>query len=113
MGFRQHYPGTDLRLEMGNTAQVAVAMRAGAAEVGFVEGAVQNPSLGWSCCVVAPVLGWFGLPPVFKPGSSSGKRKEDFVGCDCSVNVTQAQPRGVAAPIHHHQATQLQRAVGK
>lgn len=45
VGFRRRYPGIDLRLEVGNMAQVAVAMCAGAAELGFVEGSVQDPSL--------------------------------------------------------------------
>ena len=39
VGFRRAYPGVAVRLSIGNTAQVAAAVRGGTAEIGFVEGA--------------------------------------------------------------------------
>ncbi len=43
--FRNVHPGVTLRLAVGNTAQVAAAVHAGDAELGFVEGAVDDPAL--------------------------------------------------------------------
>jgi DNA-binding transcriptional LysR family regulator len=43
--FRRAHPQIDVRLAVGNTAQVAEAVRAGSAELGFVEGMVDDPSL--------------------------------------------------------------------
>lgn len=43
--FRQAYPAIGLRLGIGNTAEAALAVREGAAELGFVEGAVEDPAL--------------------------------------------------------------------
>ncbi|HEY2132053.1 MAG TPA: LysR substrate-binding domain-containing protein, partial [Acetobacteraceae bacterium] len=45
VAFRQAHPGIDIRLRVGNTAQVAAAVHEGDAELGFVEGAVENPVL--------------------------------------------------------------------
>src|ERR1700693_4971104 len=45
VAFRCAYPGIDIRLGVGNTAQVAAAVYEGAADVGFIEGAVDNPML--------------------------------------------------------------------
>lgn len=45
VAFRRAYPGIDIRLGIGNTAQVAAAVHDGTAELGFVEGAVDNPAL--------------------------------------------------------------------
>ena len=45
VAFRRAHPGIDVRLEVGNTMQVAHAIHAGLAELGFVEGAVEDPSL--------------------------------------------------------------------
>ena len=45
VAFRRAYPKIDLRLLIGNTAQVAAAVHDGSAELGFVEGAVDNPLL--------------------------------------------------------------------
>jgi len=45
VAFRHAWPGVDIRLAIGNTAQVAAAVREGAAELGFVEGAVSDPAL--------------------------------------------------------------------
>lgn len=50
VAFRRAYPRIDVRLEVGNTAQVAEAIETGAAELGFVEGAVASEFL-----VTAPV----------------------------------------------------------
>src|SRR5271168_4579209 len=45
VAFRRAYPGIDIRLGVGNTAQVATAVYEGAADVGFIEGAIDNPML--------------------------------------------------------------------
>lgn len=43
--FRQTYPQISLELDVGNTAQVADAIRSGAAELGFVEGRATDDML--------------------------------------------------------------------
>lgn len=45
VSFRSAWPRIDIRLDIGNTAQVAAAIETGAAELGFVEGAVANDLL--------------------------------------------------------------------
>lgn len=45
VAFRRAYPRIDVRLSIGNTAQVAAAIHAGTAELGFVEGEVIDPVL--------------------------------------------------------------------
>jgi DNA-binding transcriptional LysR family regulator len=45
VAFRRAYPGIEIRLGIGNTAQVAAAVHEGLAELGFVEGAVENNQL--------------------------------------------------------------------
>ncbi len=45
VAFRNAYPGIELHMAIGNTAQVAAAVLAGEAELGFVEGAVAEPAL--------------------------------------------------------------------
>ena len=45
VAFRRAYPAIDIRLTVGNTAQVAAALHDGAADLGFVEGAVSDPAL--------------------------------------------------------------------
>src|SRR5262249_43797629 len=45
VAFRRAYPGIGVKLGMGNTAQVAAAIREGAAQLGFIEGAVEDPAL--------------------------------------------------------------------
>ncbi len=42
VAFRRTYPQIQIRLAIGNTAQVAAAVESGTAELGFVEGAVEN-----------------------------------------------------------------------
>jgi DNA-binding transcriptional LysR family regulator len=42
VAFRRAYPQIQIRLAIGNTAQVAAAVESGEAELGFVEGAVEN-----------------------------------------------------------------------
>lgn len=46
VAFRRAHPGVEISLGIGNTAQVAAAVHDGAAELGFVEGAVEDPTLG-------------------------------------------------------------------
>ncbi|OYV30575.1 MAG: LysR family transcriptional regulator [Acidocella sp. 20-61-6] len=43
--FHAQYPGIELIVSVGNTAQVARAVQDGAAEIGFVEGPVTDPNL--------------------------------------------------------------------
>jgi DNA-binding transcriptional LysR family regulator len=43
--FRRAYPGIDIRLSVGNTSQVAASVRSGTAELGFIEGAVDDAVL--------------------------------------------------------------------
>jgi len=43
--FHETYPRIDLRLEIGNTAQCARAVLNGEADLGFIEGAVEEPAL--------------------------------------------------------------------
>ncbi|WP_295553511.1 LysR family transcriptional regulator [uncultured Stenotrophomonas sp.] len=43
--FRQAYPAIDLRLEVDNTESVARAVLQGVADLGFVEGAIDEPAL--------------------------------------------------------------------
>lgn len=45
VAFRRAHPGIDIRLAVGNTTQVAAAIHDGSAELGFVEGAVDDPAL--------------------------------------------------------------------
>jgi len=45
VAFCRAYPAIDIRLTIGNTAQVAAAIHAGTAELGFVEGEVLDPLL--------------------------------------------------------------------
>jgi DNA-binding transcriptional LysR family regulator len=45
VAFRRAYPGIEIRLTIGNTAEVAAAIHEGIAELGFVEGEVNDPLL--------------------------------------------------------------------
>jgi DNA-binding transcriptional LysR family regulator len=45
VAFRRAYPGIEIRLTVGNTTQAASAVRDGIAELGFVEGVVDDPML--------------------------------------------------------------------
>jgi len=45
VAFRRLHPAVEIRLTVGNTAQVADAVHKGEAELGFVEGAVEDPTL--------------------------------------------------------------------
>ncbi len=44
-GFRKSHPGVQVELAIGNTGQVAAMLRAGGAELGFVEGPLDAPDL--------------------------------------------------------------------
>lgn len=65
VAFRKHYPDIDVRLSVGNTQQVARAVSDGTAEIGFVEGRVEDPALHFTlvdrdrlAIVVAPSHPW-------------------------------------------------------
>ena len=45
MAFHTSYPGIELSLSIGNTETVAKAIESGAAEIGYVEGELDNPLL--------------------------------------------------------------------
>lgn len=45
MRFRARYPNIDIRLAVGNTATVTKAVLSGAAELGFIEGDIDEPAL--------------------------------------------------------------------
>ncbi len=45
VAFRRAHPGIDIRLTIGNTSQVATAVKGGLAELGFVEGEIDDPVL--------------------------------------------------------------------
>ncbi len=45
MAFRARYPGIEISMSVGNTAEVAASIHDGTAELGFVEGAVDDPNL--------------------------------------------------------------------
>lgn len=74
--FRQRNPNIQIRLEIGNTAQVAAAVENGLAELGFVEGTVD---IGQLICtpvardqliiVVAPDHPWADHPWTNQPGT--------------------------------------------
>jgi DNA-binding transcriptional LysR family regulator len=65
--FRKAYPGIDLHVTTGNTEQVAQAVHRGTADLGFVEGEVDDPSLSVRrmegdtlAVVVGPAHPWNG-----------------------------------------------------
>ena len=71
VAFRRTHPGIDLRLRIGNTAEVAAGVREGAADIGFVEGHVDDPALlaeegarDRLVVVVAPGHPWAERPAV-------------------------------------------------
>ncbi len=43
--FRAAHPGVEIKVTLGNTDQVAAAVRTGQAEIGFVEGLIEEPDL--------------------------------------------------------------------
>jgi DNA-binding transcriptional LysR family regulator len=45
VAFRRPHPGVAIRLSIGNTSQAAAAVRSGEADLGFVEGEVDDPAL--------------------------------------------------------------------
>lgn len=45
--FREAHPAIDIKLTIGNTAQSAAAILAGAAELGFIEGVIDEPALSY------------------------------------------------------------------
>jgi DNA-binding transcriptional LysR family regulator len=45
VAFRRKYPGIEIRLTIGNTAQAAAAVHEGAADLAFIEGTIEDPML--------------------------------------------------------------------
>ena len=71
VAFRRAYPGLDVRLRVGNTAEVAKAVHEGAADLGFIEGLVEDSGLVMEevardqlVMVVAPGHPWAAGQPV-------------------------------------------------
>jgi DNA-binding transcriptional LysR family regulator len=71
VAFRRAHPRINIRLTIGNTAQVAAAIETGAAELGFIEGAVENDQLvsvpvarDQLVLVVGPDHGWAREAPL-------------------------------------------------
>ena len=68
--FHARYPAVELALTLGNTSSVAMAVREGEAELGFIEGEIDVPELGSRPIamdelkiVVAPGHPWATTPP--------------------------------------------------
>lgn len=45
MRFHAQYPGIEIKLQLGNTTTVTAAVISGAAELGFIEGSIDEPAL--------------------------------------------------------------------
>ncbi|SJZ47548.1 DNA-binding transcriptional regulator, LysR family [Enhydrobacter aerosaccus] len=45
VAFRRAYPAIDIKLSVGNTAQVAAAVQQGIAQIGFIEGAIDDTAI--------------------------------------------------------------------
>src|SRR5258708_4401216 len=82
VAFQRTYPQIQIRLAMGNTAQVAAAVEHGVSELGFVEGAVDNEHLASMAVardqivmVVGPEHPWAGRPRL----TPDDLRKGDWV----------------------------------
>ncbi len=72
MAFRRAHPQVELVLRVGNTAEVAVAVRDGTAEIGLIEGTIDHPGLverevarDQLVIVVAPDHPWASRPGAF------------------------------------------------
>ena len=68
VAFRGRHPGIEIRLAIGNSGEVARSVHDGAAEIGFVEGAIADPDLLCSAVaqdrlllVVSPDHPWAGM----------------------------------------------------
>lgn len=68
--YRTRYPGINLSLSLGNTETVAVLVHDGAADLGFIEGEIDDPTLTVQpvaedrlMLVVAPTHPWGRNPP--------------------------------------------------
>ncbi|MBS7813099.1 LysR family transcriptional regulator [Roseococcus pinisoli] len=81
VAFRRACPGIEIRLTIGNTAQVAAAVHDGLAELGFVEGAVEDERLASAMVakdqlvlVVAPDHPWArGEAPTLREAALQGE----------------------------------------
>ncbi|MEI9984825.1 MAG: LysR substrate-binding domain-containing protein [Aliidongia sp.] len=77
--YRQHYPNIELTLSIGNTEHVARAILGGSAELGFIEGAVEDTALRQTdiavdelTLVVAPGHRWISTPPAGSADLAAG-----------------------------------------
>ena len=78
VAFHRAHPGVEIRLAIGNTADVAEAVESGAAELGFIEGAIAGERLESQpvardqlVIVVGPDHPWANAPAVW-PGDLAG-----------------------------------------
>ncbi|MBX4958667.1 LysR substrate-binding domain-containing protein [Rhizobium lentis] len=81
MRFKNRYPGIDLKLMIGNTTTAAKAVLDGLAEVGFVEGSVDEPALNVQplaedelLVVVGPRHPWARGKPIAPAELASGTK---------------------------------------
>ena len=79
VAFRRANPGVSVRLAIGNSAEAVEAVLAGRVEIGFVEGAVDDPALAVSALaldqlivVVAPGHPWAGCKRIDEHEIASG-----------------------------------------
>ena len=115
VSFKKAYPEIQIRLTIGNTAQVAAAVENGTAELGFVEGAVEGGRLACEpvardqlFVVVGPEHPWAGGGPLTpadlaqgewvlrEPGSGTRSAFEETLAAHGIQVVRVAGPAGAA-----------------
>jgi DNA-binding transcriptional LysR family regulator len=101
--FRQTYPQIQIRLAIGNTAQVAAAVASGTAELGFVEGAVENEHFASTpvardqlIVVVGPEHPWVGRARL----AASGWAALSATACCCAMAATSSCRRVASSSAH-------------
>jgi DNA-binding transcriptional LysR family regulator len=80
VAFRRSHPGVAIRLSMGNTSQAAAAVRGGEADLGFVEGEVDDPALISEPVARDQLVIVVGAEHPW--GESKGLGKEDLLNVD-------------------------------
>jgi DNA-binding transcriptional LysR family regulator len=80
VAFRRAYPGVAIRLSMGNTSQAAAAVRGGEADLGFVEGEVDDPILVSEPVARDQLMIVVGAEHPW--GGAKGLGKEDLLNAD-------------------------------
>lgn len=100
--FHRAYPGVALSVAIGNTSEVARAVAEGAAELGLVEGEIDDPALSRSiidhddlCLVVAPDHPWSGRETTPDLRTSEWVLREPGSGTRAALEVALAE-RGLS-----------------